>query len=92
MCLQQPWWSGLVASVLGTLLGVTVVGYRSGGALVEFVALDDQHMALKAQFPDVQGGRFGVRLQWPQSRTPPFLAAVWHPVCANMALCKRALH
>jgi hypothetical protein len=42
--------------------------------VLDIVALYDRRMTVEEQCRDTKGGRFGVRLEWTQFRTPPYLA------------------
>ena len=42
--------------------------------LAEIVALYDRRMTIEEQLRDTKGCRFGVKLEWTQFRTPPYLA------------------
>jgi hypothetical protein len=55
---REPWW---LATDLSAPLG-------------ELVALYDRRTTAEEQFRDIKGCRFGVRLEWTQFRTPPYLA------------------
>ena len=73
MHLQRPWWSGLVAAVLGGLVGVTVVaaageqflpvlGIREGGQRFIFIPRADGYIAYLTLINERDGGINGVQI------------------------------
>jgi branched-chain amino acid transport system substrate-binding protein len=80
MCLQHRWWSGLVAAVLGGLVGVTAVaaasaqflpilGVREGGQRFIFIPRVDGYIAYLTLLNERDGGINGVKLVWEECET-----------------------
>jgi branched-chain amino acid transport system substrate-binding protein len=80
MRLQQPWWSVLVATVLGWLVGVTavaaadeqflpVLSYREGAQRFVGIPLADGYIAYLTLLNERDGGINGVKLVWEECET-----------------------
>jgi len=79
MRLQHQWWSGLVAAVLGGLVGVTAVaageqflailGVREGGQRFTMIPRVDGFIAYVTLLNERDGGINGVKLVWEECET-----------------------
>ena len=80
MHLQRQWWSGLVAAMLGGLVGVTavaaageqflpVLGFREGGQRFSGIPLTNGYIAYVTLLHARDGGINGVKLVWEECET-----------------------
>src|SRR5262245_51384605 len=80
MHLKYLWWSGLVAAVLGGLVGVTavaaagaqflpVLSYREGGQRFVGIPMADGYIAYLTLLNERDGGIHGVPLVWEECET-----------------------
>ena len=80
MHLQRQWWSGLVAAMLGGLVGVTavaaageqflpVLGFREGGQRFSGIPLTNGYIAYVTLLNARDGGINGVKLIWEECET-----------------------